>query len=156
MIAQHMDDQYIPSFVKRLNSVCALHVESVREGGVLLQNRVYVCSSICELLLQRSMLVGGKECSVDDYNPSIDSFFTSVSSFANKMDVLAIVLTGIGADGATGMRKIVDSGGKAIVESSKSAVVYGMPLRAKELTPQAKELSLDEIIDQILEFGRYV
>ena len=147
-----MDDQYIPSFIKRLDSVCKLQVQALSDGGVVKPNNVYICSSICRVYSSSGAVIGSSECAVGDYNPSIDTFFSSVAKLTDTIDVLSVVLTGIGADGAKGMHEIFNSGGKAVVESSQSAVVYGMPLRAKEMTPQAKECSLDKIIDEILEF----
>ncbi|MGM0623499.1 MAG: chemotaxis protein CheB [Campylobacterota bacterium] len=153
VIAQHMDNQYIPSFVKRLDSVCALEVRALAEDERLQANRVYVCSSICKLEFARGEIFASKECQMYDYNPSINNFFQSVATLAQKIEVLSIILTGIGADGALGMQAIVQNGGKAVVESAQSAIVNGMPLRAKELNPQAQEQSLDEIIETVLEFG---
>jgi len=151
-----MDDQFIPSFIKRLDSVCALEVKALQKGSCVSANSVYICSSICKLEYQYGRIIASRERQISDYNPSIDQFFESVSSFCKDVEVLAVILTGIGADGADGMRKIVQNGGKAIVESPKTAIVYGMPLRAKELNPEAKECDLDAVIDEVLEFGRYV
>ena len=153
VIAQHMDDQYIPSFIKRLDSVCALSVKALQKDAAVEQNCVYICSSICKLEYKNGRVCGGGECQIYDYNPSINGFFDSVANLAKDIKVLSVILTGIGADGASGMQKIVQNGGKAIVESPKTAIVYGMPLRAKELSPQAKECDLDAIIDEVLEFG---
>jgi len=151
-----MDVQFIPSFVKRLDSVCALEVKALQKGSCVSANSVYVCLNICKLEYQNGRIIASRERQISDYNPSIDQFFDSASKLCKDIEVLAVILTGLGADGADGMRKIVQNGGKAIVESSKTAIVYGMPLRAKELSPEAKECDLDAIIDEVLEFGRYV
>jgi len=154
VIAQHMDDQYIPSFIKRLDSVCKLSVEPLREDEAVFSNRVYICSSICELRKKGYQIVGSSSCKTCDYNPSVNKFFHSVAEIMQECKVLSIILTGIGADGALGMQEIVSKGGRALVEDFESSVVYGMPLRAKELNPQAKECSLDAIIENILEFDK--
>lgn len=148
-----MDDQYIPSFIKRLDSICSLSVGALEQDQIVQGNKVYICSSICRLKKKGHLIIGGDKCGVFDYNPCIDEFFFSVASLAKDKKVLSVVLTGIGADGAKGMYEIVKNGGKALVEDSSSAIVYGMPMRAKELTPQATQCALDEIIEKILEFN---
>ena len=67
--------------------------------------------------------------------------------------MLGVILTGIGADGVEGCVKLAQQGAKCVAESQESAIVYGMPMRAKERIPTIEVQKLDTIINTILTFG---
>ncbi len=148
-----MDNQYIPSFVKRLASVSPLPLQQLADGEVLQRGNVYICSSLCMLHFKNGMLQSSiRQNGALDYNPNIDKLFFSIAPLCQEVEVLSIILTGIGSDGAAGMQAIAQNGGRALTESCESAIVFGMPCRAKELVPEAKDLHLDGIIDEIQRF----
>lgn len=86
------------------------------------------------------------------YNPLIDKLFKSSTALADEIEVLAILLTGIGEDGARGLLALKEAGHHTIAESETSAIVYGMPRTAKELGAACEILELDRIIRAILRF----
>ena len=87
------------------------------------------------------------------YNPSIDSLFSSAVECIRDAEILAVLLTGIGHDGANGLSELQKYGAQCIAESEKSAIVYGMPKRAVEINPNITSFALDEIVEIIKNFG---
>lgn len=86
------------------------------------------------------------------FNPSVNCVFNSAVKLTNDYDILAVLLTGIGYDGAEAMSNLQNAGALCIAESEKSAIVYGMPKRALELNKNIKALDLDDIIVEIKRF----
>ncbi len=154
VIAQHMGNKYIPSFVKQLNSVCCHEVSSVQSEKVLLPSQIYVSSLLTTInsdsrglcFFQNNRLESG-------YNPDIDLLFSSVANIAQQLQVLGIILTGIGSDGVNGCQQLSEKGGECIAESETSAIVDGMPMQARKRVKNVKVLSLDEVIKKINRFG---
>lgn len=153
VIAQHMDSVYLPSFAKQIGELCRLDVQLVSERTILEKGRVYICA--VSMALHRS--VAGPEIgparAEGPYNPDIDGLFASSAFLAGDVEVMGIILTGIGDDGAQGCLRLSEAGGRCIAESEESAVVYGMPKRVLELNPGVSVLPLGKIIAAILEFG---
>jgi two-component system chemotaxis response regulator CheB len=75
--------------------------------------------------------------------------FSSVSKIKENIQIMCIVLTGIGDDGATGALSLQKIGAICLNENEQSSIVYGMPKAASELNPLAKQCSIDEICDEI-------
>lgn len=146
IIAQHMNAVFISSFVQQfkteldapvLNANHALHVN---QGGV------YICESNCALSPNLPLKLRFNDpCEPTLYNPSVDHLFLSAVPLCKEMDVMAILLTGIGHDGALGLKALYEAGAKCYGESEQSAIVYGMPKRAKELIPELTMLPLSEL-----------
>lgn len=154
IIAQHMGKKFIPSFVSRLNNSSALSVRLACDKLVLKTEEVYVCSDLSDIVAESGTLsFKVTENTPDSYNPNIDYLFSSMARLQPEIEILAIILTGIGDDGVDGAILINKSGGRCIAESEKSAVVYGMPARAKELVENIEVKTLDEIINAIEVFG---
>jgi len=154
IIAQHMGSEYLPSFAHGLAIEYKLTVEVVKDGMLCTRGVVYICDQKCELARTEGGL-GFKVVKKDDqgYNPDINHFFHSIKKLNPKLELLALLLTGIGEDGAEEMMALSSIGVRCIAESSESAIVYGMPMRAKELG--IKEVrSLEEIKNIVSSFGR--
>jgi two-component system chemotaxis response regulator CheB len=90
----------------------------------------------------------------DDYSPSIDRLFFSMSSLPDVSNIMAVVLTGIGDDGARGLLELKKAGAYTVAESEQTSVVYGMPRAAYEMGAAREVLDLEKIVEKILEFGR--
>ena len=86
---------------------------------------------------------------VSGHCPSVDVLFESVAEAAGK-DAVAAILTGMGADGAKGMKKLHDSGAYTIGQDKDSCVVYGMPMEAYNLGAVDEQLPLDRIGQALL------
>ncbi|MDQ1340744.1 MAG: hypothetical protein QG567_1902 [Campylobacterota bacterium] len=155
IIAQHMDALLFDSFTKRLNSISNLEILNSADELSLDSSKIIICSKTCTLENKDNdyKLVSSSKQN-HTYNPTIDILFESASNFTNNFDILCILLTGIGSDGAKGMLKLKNSGAHTIAESEESAIVYGMPRSARELGAAEKILTIDNIIDEIMRFDK--
>lgn len=154
IIAQHMSAAFIPSFINQLQSIVPLPISSV-EHPLKIENRhIYVCS-VTSRLFQKNGEIWLEPMEEGDYpyNPQIDRLFSSAAALPSSLKRLGVILTGIGDDGAIGSLSLYDSGGECLFESEDSAIVYGMPRRAKELVSSGNVGSIGEIIDRIKEYG---
>jgi two-component system chemotaxis response regulator CheB len=87
---------------------------------------------------------------VSRHRPSVDVLFESVANFAGK-NALGVILTGMGADGAVGIKKMKDSGAITIAQDEKSSIVFGMPKVAIEMGGIDHIVSLDHVAKKIIE-----
>lgn len=154
IIAQHMSAPFVPSFIHQLQSIVSLPILSVEESRQIEKGHIYICSVTSELVQKNGGIwldpIGEGNY---PYNPQIDRLFTSASTLPAGLKRLGVILTGIGDDGASGSLALYESGGKCLFESEESAVVYGMPRRAKELVCNGEVGGIDEIIERIKAFG---
>jgi len=132
-VAQHMPPGFTRSFADRLNDHSVFNVTEAVHGDSLLPGHVYICPGGRNMLLRR---VAGavkiqivKPGDAQIYTPSVDALFKS-AAVAYGSELLALVLTGMGNDGAAGVRAVKDAGGRIIAEAEESCVVYGMPKEA--------------------------
>ncbi len=154
VIAQHMDANIIPSFASHLGSSSQRSIHLVTKKTTISSSGLYVCQHSSRF----SLLSGTIELAVDvashfPYNPSIDTLFTSAAALTDRTPLMAILLTGIGDDGAEGLFQLYKVGAECIAESEESAIIYGMPKKALEYNPAVLVHSLDEIVEKVREFG---
>lgn len=154
VIAQHMSASFIPSFIHQLQSVVILPIEGVTQPRILQKGKIYICSVTTRVHEQSGELwlhpMGEEGYS---YNPQIDILFASAAELSPRLKRMGVILTGIGDDGALGSLALYESGGDCLFESEASAIVYGMPRRAKELVCNGNVASIGEIIEQIKTYG---
>lgn len=154
VIAQHMGHDYLPSFVKQLNSICLHQVHLLCANTSLLPSQIYVASLLTTIKVEADKLIClQKQPQASAYNPDIDCLFTSASLISAKVPVMGVILTGIGSDGALGCQKLSEMGGDCIAECKTSAIVDGMPMQTRNLVKNIKILPLEQIIKQINVFG---
>ncbi|MBE3605798.1 chemotaxis protein CheB [Campylobacter sp. RM13119] len=151
VIAQHMNKMFIQSFVTQVGRECGLDVELLNEKTIL-KNKVYVCDQ--NFMIGENIPLNAKPNpdAKTIYMPNVDVLFNSAVGICKNLNVMAILLTGIGDDGAIGLNNLYKAGAKCIAESEDSAIVYGMPKRAKELNPNTKSLNLSMIKKELEEF----
>ena len=154
IVAQHMNTTFIPSFIGQFKTELELPVHAIDKKLTLERGHIYICPQHCEMHYEYGT------CRVEPvsdgetpYNPSIDTLFHSALNCQEHANILAVLLTGIGHDGAQALSHLQEKGAKCIAESEESAIVYGMPKRAIELNPRIVSKSLDEIISAIKDFG---
>jgi two-component system chemotaxis response regulator CheB len=154
VIAQHMNPAFIQSFVKQFDSELPQKVSIIDNTHTIEEKNIYICSKHCQFKEDNYALKLQCVDFIDSYyNPSVDCIFSSAVRVLKRYNVLAILLTGIGQDGANAMSELQNHGATCIAESEKSAIVFGMPKRAAELNDKIKVLDLDEIIAYIKRFG---
>ena len=154
LITQHMPAGFTASFAKRLNKECpnSLVVEAKNWRRVKKRHGFYIAPGDIHLEVQKDAL--GYKTVLKDYpkvsnhKPSVDVLFKSMAKEVKQQGV-AFLLTGMGRDGAMGLKKIKESGGTTYAQDEQSSIVYGMPRAAVEMDAVCKQLSINDIIDTI-------
>jgi two-component system chemotaxis response regulator CheB len=152
-VAQHMPPGFTRSFAERLNDHSVFEVAEAVTGDIMQPGHVYVCPGGQNLVLRRVagevriqlMAPPGNQI----YTPSVDVLFKSAAA-AYGPEVLAMVMTGMGNDGAAGSRAIKEFGGQIIAEAEESCVVYGMPKEAVATGCVSRVIPLAELRGEIL------
>ncbi len=145
VIVQHVDAQFAPGLASWLNEVSKLPVRIAREGDTIEEGVVFVACTNGHLTLRPgSVLSYSDEPSGYAHRPSVNVFFESVVRYW-RGDVLGVILTGMGRDGATGLKRLREAGHHTIGQDRASSAVYGMPKAAAELGAVAEELPLEKI-----------
>lgn len=153
VIAQHMNEVFIKSFVKQFDDELPFDFYLASDKHIIKSSSMYICGNHCEFNEAKLGLMLEKADNVDShYNPSVNHLFMSAVKLCSKYDVLAILLTGIGSDGAMGLSKLQEAGATCIAESEESAIVFGMPKKAAELNSAIKVMNLERIADYVKNF----
>jgi len=133
LITQHMPAGFTASLAKRLDSISALSIKQAEDGEELKQSTAYIAPGDKHMLIQRvglKYIISIKEGpKVSHHRPSVDVLFRSFANEVGKSGV-GIILTGMGSDGAHGMKEMFDIGAKTYAQDEESCVVYGMPNEA--------------------------
>lgn len=155
VIVQHMPEKFTGAFAARLNSICQIEVREAVNGDRVLPGRALIAPGGKHMLLKRSGAIYQVEVvdgpPVSRHKPSVDVLFRSVAKCAGK-NALGIIMTGMGDDGAKGMKEMHDMGAKTLAQDEDSCVVYGMPKEAVKLGAVDKILPLSDIPKSILDF----
>ena len=135
LVVQHMPDGFTEMFAKRLDECCAIRVKGAQSGDLLLAGRALICPGNRHLRVKKlplgNVAVLADEPRVNGHRPSVDVLFRSVAKEFGAQSV-AVLMTGMGEDGASGMGAVRAAGGMTIAQSEESCVVYGMPRAAVE------------------------
>jgi len=148
VITQHMGPSYVPSFAARLDRISAPSVQVASHGARLAQGVVFIAPGDRHLAIVRDSQ--GFVCHIQDsppvsgHRPSVDVLFASVAKAAGA-NAVGVILSGMGRDGAIGMKAMRDAGAHTIGEQESSCVVYGMPRAAKDSGGVVIELPLSHI-----------
>jgi two-component system, chemotaxis family, protein-glutamate methylesterase/glutaminase len=153
LIVQHMPEGFTDMFSRRLDEICAIRVKEAQSGDLLLPGRALVCPGSRHLKAKRLPLgdvaVLSDEPRVNGHRPSVDVLFNSVAEeFRNK--AIALLMTGMGEDGAQGMNHVKSAGGMTIAQSEDSCVVFGMPKAAIERGYAVRVVGLEAIANTLL------
>ncbi len=151
VIAQHMDRLSLGSFAKRLERVGRLPVTFVDEKVSIEHGKVYLLSDTAIFeQSEKEIFVKADEKAEGFYHPTIDALFSSAAALLN-IKITAILLSGIGADGAKGLLALKSAGHETIVQDEATSIVYGMPKAAAELGAACRIEPIDSIITKIKE-----
>jgi two-component system response regulator WspF len=152
VIVQHVDSNFIPSMANWLGERSSLAVEVAKSGDCPRDGNVFLAGTNHHLVLAGPhRLTYTPEPRDHRYCPSIDVFFDSVAR-AWKGRAVGVLLTGMGRDGAAGLKTMRDAGFLTIGQDRASCIVYGMPKAAAEMGSVAKVLPLDQIADELIRF----
>lgn len=149
LIVQHMPGEFTGAFAKRLNMECKIVVKEAEDGDLIEPGKVYIANGFHHLKLVKDNLHYKCKLEMDAlvnrHRPSVDVLFHSASHFPGK-NITAILLTGMGADGAKGMLELYNNGAMTFAQSEESSVIFGMPKAAIKLNAARKVGSPDELI----------
>jgi two-component system chemotaxis response regulator CheB len=153
IIAQHMAMDFIPSFVKRLQEHSINPIEMSMDKSVIKPENIYFCHGITTIKKDGYGLSFNVESSKEyKYNPDINSVFNSFVPFVKDINIFAVILTGIGDDGVDGCKNLSIMGARAITQNEESAIVDGMPSRARKEVPNIEISNIDTIREKIKGF----
>ncbi len=153
LITQHMPEGFTRSYAQRLDSLCRMHVKEAEHGERVQKGWAYVAPGHSHMLVKRSAAGYTIELNqgppVNRHRPSVDVLFRSAANtVANH--AIGVILTGMGKDGALGMREMHDAGAYTLAQNKDSCIVYGMPKEAVQAGGVDEELPLDHIARKIL------
>jgi two-component system chemotaxis response regulator CheB len=153
VIVQHMPPTFTAAFASRLNNLCAIDVREARNNDRVIPGSALIAPGGKHLLLKRSgaqYYVEVKEGPpVNRHCPSVDVLFRSAATCAGS-NALGIIMTGMGDDGARGLKEMRDAGAHTIAQDEASCVVFGMPKEAIRLEAAERVMSLDDVPRAIL------
>ncbi len=153
VIVQHMPPRFTTAFAERLNGVCAFEVREGQDGDSVYPGRCLIAPGNFHMLLRRSgarYYVNVKTGPmVHHQRPAVDVLFRSVAKAAGR-NAVGVILTGMGADGAEGLKLMREAGSYTIGQDEATCVVYGMPKAAYEMGAVEKVLPLDKIAAEIM------
>ena len=157
VIVQHMPEKFTAMFAERLNGLCQIEVREAKNGDRVLPGLALIAPGGKHMMLKRSGAQYVVEVAngplVNRHKPSVDVLFRSVAKFAGK-NALGIIMTGMGDDGARGLKEMHDAGARTIAQDEATCVVFGMPKEAIKLGGADQTLALEQIPPAIVGYGR--
>ncbi len=152
VIIQHVNAQFAPELAEWLDGQTPLQVKLAEEGESVQGGTVLLAASNDHLQMTRDRTLTytsePREC---PYRPSVDTFFGSVGAHWPKKSV-AVLLTGMGRDGATGLLELRRAGWHTIAQDEETSVIYGMPRAAAKLDAAVDVLPLQHIAPKLVEW----
>lgn len=148
VVVQHMPEGFTEMFARRLDEQCAIPVKEAQSGDLLMAGRVLICPGNRHIKVKRMPLgdvaVLTDEARVNGHRPSVDVLFHSLAEEYGARG-MAVLMTGMGDDGALGLGAVKASGGMTVAQSEESCVVYGMPKAAIDRGFAMRVVALDAL-----------
>ncbi|MCD8554480.1 chemotaxis response regulator protein-glutamate methylesterase [Seleniivibrio sp.] len=155
VIVQHMPENFTASFANRLDGICRVTVKQADDNDTVLPGRVLIAPGNKHLLIKRSgarYYVEVKDGPlVSRHRPSVDVLFRSGARYVGK-NAVGVILTGMGDDGAKGMKEMKDAGAFNIAQDERTSVVFGMPKMAIEAGAADIVLPLETISSAVMKY----
>jgi len=159
VISQHIPEAFSGPFAKRMNGCSAMTVYEAHDGQQILPGHVYIAPGSHHLLIERD---GARfVCRLNDgppvnrHRPSVDVMFRSVAQNVGH-NAIGVILTGMGDDGAAGMKELHDAGAGTIAQDEKTSVVWGMPGEAVKLGGVDSVLPLNSVPGKIITLTKQI
>jgi two-component system chemotaxis response regulator CheB len=156
VIVQHMPEKFTGAFAARLNNICEIEVLEAKHGDRIIPGRALIAPGGKHLAVKMSGAQYHVEIQdgppVNRHKPSVDVLFRSVAKYAGK-NALGIIMTGMGDDGARGLKEMFDAGARTVAQDEQSCVVFGMPKEAIKMGAAEKVVPLSAISGIVEAYG---
>ena len=153
-VVQHMPGEFTAAFARRLDSLCEVRVKQAEPNDRVIDGQVLIAPGTHHMLLRRSGAQYRVEIKdgplVSRHRPSVDVLFRSAAQCAGR-NAVGIIMTGMGDDGARGLKEMHDTGAFTVAQDEASSVVYGMPKEAVKRGAVDASLPLDRIPELIVQ-----
>ena len=153
IIAQHMAVDFIPSFVKRLQEHSINSINIANDSTKIKSGNIYFCHGntiVKKNDFEFTFIV--KPSLEHKYNPDINSIFGSFVKYSANIEIFAVILSGIGDDGVKGCEELSLKGVRVATQNERSAIVDGMPSRARQVVKNIEIYDTPQINEKIKEF----
>ncbi len=154
-VVQHMPENFTAAFAKRLDGICRITVKEAQDNDTMLRGQALIAPGSRHMLLKRSGARYHVEVKdgplVSRHRPSVDVLFRSGARYAGK-NAVGVIMTGMGDDGAKGMREMFDAGAYTIAQDEASCVVFGMPQEAIKHGGVHKVMGLTSIAGEVVRY----
>jgi len=153
VITLHIPKAFSASFAQRLNNTCQVEVVEAKHGQKIKQGCVYIAPGDKHLVIESKG--GALFCVLDDseevnrHKPAVDVLFDSLIPIANNIQ--AVLLTGMGQDGAKGLLRLKNNGAMTVIQNKETSLIWGMPGRAHQLNAHVKQVALHDLASELLE-----
>jgi two-component system chemotaxis response regulator CheB len=150
-----MPEKFTALFAQRLDALCDINVIEAKNNDRVLPGLALIAPGGKHMLLKRNgsqyhvQIIDGPQ--VNRHKPSVDVLFRSVAKFAGK-NAVGFIMTGMGDDGARGLKEMQDVGAVTIAQDEQSCVVFGMPKEAIALGAADKIIPLQLIPNEIMRY----
>ena len=149
LIVQHLPVGFTKSFAERLSWQGSIALKEAEDDDVIKPGQAFIAPSGYHTVVKAGRLELNKKPKVNNERPSIDVAMKSAAeAYADK--VIGVLLSGMGKDGAEGMRTIKEKGGKTIAQDELTSIIFGMPKAAIDLRAVDKVVPLPNIVDEVL------
>ncbi len=153
VIVQHMPPGFTKTFAERLNETIMMQVKEAEHGDRIVTGRVLIAPGDFHMRVVRRggqyLVELDQQEKVSGHRPSVDVLFNSVAQHVGS-NAYGVILTGMGSDGAKGLKAMRDAGAKTIGQDELSCVVYGMPKVAYEMGGVQRQIRLDKMTQEII------
>jgi len=156
LVVQHMPEFFTKSFAERLNQLSAMEVKEAAYGDTVVPGKALIAPGNYHMLLRRSGAMYYVQVKqgplVTRHRPSVDVLFKSVARYAGR-NAVGVIMTGMGADGADGMKEMHEAGAATIAQDEHTCIVFGMPKEAIARGGVDHVLPLDKISAMALQLA---
>lgn len=159
VIVQHMPANFTRQFAQRLDAACAIEVREAQDGDRVMPGRALIAPGGLHLSVRRNgaqyqvMVQDGPP--VSRHKPSVDVLFRSLAKAAGR-NALGVIMTGMGDDGARGLKAMRDAGASTLAQDEESCVVFGMPKEAIRLGGVEQICNLEDLPERIAHYGQKI
>ncbi|MDO5518031.1 MAG: chemotaxis response regulator protein-glutamate methylesterase [Clostridium sp.] len=155
-VVQHMPEGFTKVFAERLNKVCEMNVTEAADGMKINNDTIYIAKGGSHMTVgNMNTIYLNQQPAIWGVRPAVDKLFDSAVEVYGA-NLLSVVLTGMGRDGADGTKRVKDNGGITISEDKSTCTIYGMPKAAFETGKVDLVLPLDQVCDNIIKIVKRI